>query len=83
MARAAYLVLLSVFPIKPYILGGLGELVVQLNQTFTLCNNAMMVSNNMGYTSSETRGNIKERELNNRNVKEVSFAKSSGKVFPT
>ena len=42
-----------------------------------------MVSNNMRYTSSETRGNIKEQELNNRNVKEVSFAKSSGKVFPT
>ena len=42
-----------------------------------------MVSNNMGYTSSETCRNIIERELNNRNVTEVSFAESSGKVFRT
>ena len=42
-----------------------------------------MVSNNMGYTSSETRRNIKERELNNRNVTEVSSAESSGKMFRT
>ena len=41
----------------------------------------MIVSNNMGYTSSETCRNIKERELNDKNVTEVSFAESSGKVF--